>query len=72
MTAGGLDGRIESREYEGGAQLRGKKIQISVPSGDGDRDAEFTVGATLVAEHKGKRVSVLAARFHAILPAKCA
>src|SRR5713101_2040911 len=54
----------ESRKCEGGVQLRGKKIQISVPSGDGDRDAEFAVGAALVAEHQRKRVSVLAARFH--------
>src|SRR5713101_2662292 len=37
----------ESRKYEGGVQLRGKKIQISVPSGDGDREAEFAVGAAL-------------------------
>src|SRR6266566_4391299 len=60
----GLDGRTESRKYEGGARLRGKKIQLSVPSGDGDRDTEFPDGATLVAEHRRERVSVLAAGFH--------
>ena len=60
----GLDGRTEGRKYEGAARLRGKKIQLSVPSGDGDRDTEFPDGATLVAEHRRERVSVLAAGFH--------
>ncbi len=39
-------------------------VNGEVASGDGDRDAEFAVGAALVAEHQRKRVSVLAARFH--------
>jgi len=56
--------QTESRKYEGGARLRGKKIQLSVPSGDGHRDTEFPDGATLVAEHRRERVSVLAAGFH--------
>src|SRR6266478_2822468 len=63
-TAEFLGGRTESRKYEGGARLHDKKIQLSVPSGDGDRDTEFAGGATLVAKHRRERVSVLAARFH--------
>src|SRR5258707_4202094 len=53
--------QTESRKYEGGARLRGKKIQLSVPSGDGDSDTEFPDGATLVAEHLRNRASLLAA-----------
>jgi len=35
-------------ECERRVQLRAKKIQISVPSGDGDRDTEFAVVRSLL------------------------
>ncbi len=38
-----------------GATLNSRRTDQAVPSGDGDRDAEFTVGATLVASAGERR-----------------
>jgi hypothetical protein len=56
----GTDGKFS---IFGRAQVRavGPPFDAARISGDGDRDTEFTVGPTLAAEHKRKRVSVLGA-----------